>query len=107
MYQEVHRAATSSNGVLNLRIGQGETAEYDFSSIDWSQAPYFVRLSMDTQGGDAYKEVAVSQMLSVPYALYAEKAGSVENAEEIAAYASSVLDIDRTLLLTRLMLLTT
>ena len=82
VYQEVHRAATSSNGVLNLRIGQGETAEYDFSSIDWSQAPYFVRLSMDTQGGDAYKEVAVSQMLSVPYALYAEKAGSVENAEE-------------------------
>ena len=82
VYQEVHRTATSSNGVLNLRIGQGETAEYDFSSIDWSQAPYFVRLSMDTQGGDAYKEVAVSQMLSVPYALYAEKAGSVENAEE-------------------------
>lgn len=82
VYQEVYRAATSSNGVLNLRIGQGETAEYDFSSIDWSQAPYFVRLSMDTQGGDAYKEVAVSQMLSVPYALYAEKAGSVENAEE-------------------------
>ena len=25
VYQEVHRTTTSSNGVLNLRIGQGET----------------------------------------------------------------------------------
>ena len=30
---------------------------------------------MDTDGGNSFKDIATSQMLSVPYALYAERAG--------------------------------
>ena len=34
---------------------------------------------MDTDGGTSYKEVATQQMLAVPYALYAERAGNSGN----------------------------
>lgn len=78
VYGETHRSATAKNGVVNLQIGQGTATDGTFAGIDWSRSPYFLRISMDTNGGTSYKEVATSQMLSVPYALYAEKAGSVK-----------------------------
>lgn len=82
VYAETHWATTSKNGVLNLLIGQGEPVDaLSFEAIDWSLAPYFVHVSMDADGGNDYKGMAVTQMLSVPYALYAEKAGSVNEKE--------------------------
>lgn len=78
VYGETHRSATAKNGVVNLLIGQGTATDGTFAGIDWSLSPYFLRISMDTNGGTSYKEVATQQMLSVPYALYAEKAGSMK-----------------------------
>ena len=42
---------------------------------------YFLRISLSLDGSDNYKVVSTTQMLPVPYALYAEKAGSVVNKE--------------------------
>lgn len=78
VYDETHEVRTADNGVFNLQIGTGTIVSGAFSSIDWSQSPYYVQFSLDTQGGSSYRKVATSQMLSVPYALYAERAGSVE-----------------------------
>lgn len=78
VYRETHRLATAKNGVVNLQIGQGTATDGTFAGIDWSRSPYFLRISMDTDGGSSYKEVATQQMLSVPYALYAERAGNVK-----------------------------
>ena len=78
VYEETHEVRTADNGVFNLQIGTGTIVSGAFSSIDWSQSPYYVQFSLDTQGGSSYRKVATSQMLSVPYALYAERAGSVE-----------------------------
>ena len=50
-----------------------------FAEIDWSKAPYFLRLGMKQKVETKYTEVSNTQMVSVPYALYAEKAGSVTN----------------------------
>lgn len=72
-YVETHRTTTASNGVFNLLIGKGTAVTGTFSDIDWSLSPYFVRFSMDPSGNSSYKEIATSQLLSVPYALYAEK----------------------------------
>ena len=82
VYEETHSPTTTQNGVVNLQIGNGVPTTGDFTSIDWSQSPYFIRLSINTEGTGTYKEVATSQLLSVPYALYAAKAGAVEKAEE-------------------------
>ena len=64
-------------------IGGGDkVGENDFSNIDWSQSPYFLRLGLKQEKESEYTEVVNTQMVSVPYALYAEKAGSVVNEGE-------------------------
>ena len=79
VYGEAHRTTTAKNGVVNLQIGDGTAIEGTFAGIDWSRSPYYLRISMDTDGGTSYKEVATQQMLAVPYALYAERAGNSGN----------------------------
>ncbi len=76
VYGETHRLKTAKNGVVNLQFGKGSVVSGTFADIDWSRSPYFLRISMDTDGRSAYKEVSTTQMLSVPYALYAERAGN-------------------------------
>ena len=78
VYSETHEAKTSQTGVVNLSIGTGTEPSGSFSDIDWGASTYFLKLSMDTEGGKEYKEVATTQIMPVPYALYAKKAGNVK-----------------------------
>lgn len=98
VYSEIHQATTASNGVLNLLIGEGESNGSSFDTINWSLSPFYIRLSMDANGGSDYKEMAVSQILSVPYAFYAEKAGKIE--EEIPKFQVTPRDGPSSKLLT-------
>ena len=82
VYGETHHTTTAKNGGVNLQIGNGTAINGIFTEIDWSQSPYYLRISMDTDGGGNYKEMSTSQMLSVPYALYAERAGTVGSETE-------------------------
>ena len=76
VYSEYHYATTNSFGLISLQIGQGDEASSAISDIDWSIGHYYIRLEMDEQGGSNYKAMGQSQLLSVPYALYAEQSGS-------------------------------
>ncbi len=83
VYTETHELTTTKTGTINLLIGGGDkVGENDFSNIDWSQSPYFLRLGLRQEKESEYTEVVNTQMVSVPYALYAEKAGSVVNEGE-------------------------
>ena len=42
-----------------------------FAQIDWSKGPYFIKIETDPNGGTDYTIVGTSEMLSVPYALFA------------------------------------
>ena len=77
-YQETHLVTTNSFGLVNLQIGRGDTGATlnDFSGIDWSMGPYHLEVGLDLTGGSSYTVMGTTQLLSVPYALYAEKAGS-------------------------------
>ena len=77
VYAETQTPESSQTGTVNLLIGTGTVTEGTFADIDWGAATYFLRISMDVQGGSSYEVVSTTQMLPVPYALYAEKAGSV------------------------------
>ena len=77
VYAETQTPESSQTGTVNLLIGTGTATEGTFADIDWGAATYFLRISMDVQGGRSYEVVSTTQMLPVPYALYAEKAGSV------------------------------
>ena len=79
VFSETHSPTSSQTGTVNLLIGQGTRKTGTFSSVDWGVDTYFLQLSMDLNGGSNYEKVSTIQMLPVPYALYAAKAGVAEN----------------------------
>ncbi|MFT6982241.1 MAG: hypothetical protein ACJAUD_001008, partial [Crocinitomicaceae bacterium] len=77
VYIETHTPSTNANGLATLEIGGGTVVAGSFAAIDWSNGPYFLKTETDPTGGTIYTISGTSQFLSVPYALYAETAGSV------------------------------
>lgn len=73
VYSETHQENTNVNGLVTIQIGGGATSG-DFSSIDWSSGPFFLKSETDPAGGTNYTITGVSQLLSVPYALHAKTA---------------------------------
>ncbi|MCF8269802.1 MAG: DUF1566 domain-containing protein [Crocinitomicaceae bacterium] len=47
-----------------------------FANIDWSAGPYFMETAVDVTGGTSYTVMGTSQLMSVPYALYAKTSGN-------------------------------
>ncbi len=78
VYEETNNIIPSSAGVFTAAIGNGTPVTGNFPSINWANSPYFIRVSIDPAGGTSYSTVGTSQLLSVPYALYAEKAGNAQ-----------------------------
>ncbi len=72
VYSETHSALTNSFGLSNINIGLGTIISGTFSTINWGANTYFIKVEMDINGGASYVEMGTSQLLSVPYALYAE-----------------------------------
>jgi hypothetical protein len=75
VYQETHNATPNTYGLFNLSIGQGTPGTGSFGAIDWSAGTYFAQVELNT--GSGFQNMGTQQMLSVPYALYAGKAGTV------------------------------
>jgi len=74
VYVEAHNARTNGNGLVTLQIGGGTSLFGVYDSINWSSGPYFLRTETDPLGGTEYGITSVSQILSIPYALYSLKA---------------------------------
>jgi len=70
VYSETHNVTTDTYGLINLEIGKGTSTLGSISGIDWSEGPYFIRVTVDGI------EMGTNQLLSVPYALYAKTAGN-------------------------------
>ena len=76
VYSETHNLKTGHFGLIMLEIGKGENKTGDISTINWAVSKYFVNVAIDINGGSDYTSMGVSQLLSVPYALYAERSGN-------------------------------
>jgi hypothetical protein len=75
VYSEEHFPTSNSNGLVTVIIGEGLTGD-NISNIDWGNGEYFIKVEVDPEGGINYTMNQTSQLLSVPYALYAENSGS-------------------------------
>ena len=73
-YVEEHTTSTNSNGLVSLSIGGGTLISGNFSTINWANGPYFVKMEADPAGGTNYTISGTTQLLSVPYALHAKTA---------------------------------
>ena len=76
VFAETHTTTTNANGLATIQIGSGTLVSGDFSTIDWANGPYFLKTETDPTGGTSYLVSGTTQLLSVPYALYAENSGS-------------------------------
>ncbi len=76
VYVETQSATTNGNGLATMKIGDGTVVSGDFTTIDWSTGSYFIKTETDVTGGSNYSIVGTTELLSVPYALYAENAGT-------------------------------
>lgn len=76
VYSERHTPSTNSNGLATLSIGTGSVLSGNFQNINWASGSYYIQTETDPNGGNSYTIISTQQLLSVPYALYAETSGS-------------------------------
>ena len=76
VYTETFGITTNTYGLVNLVIGAGTVVSGDFTTIDWSAGPFFIETAVDITGGITYVVMGTSQLMSVPYALYAKTSGN-------------------------------
>ena len=98
VYIETHTPFTNTNGLVSLEIGDGTVISGDFNTIDWTTGSYFIKTESDPEGGINYTISGTSQLLSVPYALYAKSVENTDDADADPANEFQELQIDGNIL---------
>jgi hypothetical protein len=84
VYTETQLITSNANGLITTEIGTGTVVTGDFSTIDWSNGPYFLRIETDPTGGTNYVITGTNQLLSVPYAMHAKTADSLTDIDSFS-----------------------
>lgn len=79
VYTETHRVVTSTQGAFALAVGRGTVAQGTFAGLKWGSTNHFLRVEIDPAGGSNFRVMGTSELLSVPYALYAGMAGQLSS----------------------------
>jgi len=79
IYTEMQTSTTNGNGLLSIEIG----GEEPLPVFDWKDGPFFLKTEIDPTGGTNYTISGISQLLSVPYAFYAESASTATDAVKL------------------------
>jgi hypothetical protein len=75
VYVETQSTATNSLGLFTVAVGQGTVISGVFSAVNWASGSKYLKVEADITGGTNYVTFGNSQLLSVPYALYAANGG--------------------------------
>jgi uncharacterized protein (TIGR02145 family) len=89
VYSETHQAPTDDLGQVNLTVGSGTATTGTFAGINWASGSYFLGIELNTGAG--YVAMGTTQLLSVPYALYANSSG---NSQATTPSLASVLAVN-------------
>ncbi|MFM2266960.1 MAG: hypothetical protein RL757_401 [Bacteroidota bacterium] len=73
-YSEIHNATTNNFGVINFTIGGGTATSGNFSTITWETGNKFLKTEVDLNRNGNYSLSGTQQLVSVPYALFAQNA---------------------------------
>ena len=71
VYVERQTPSTNANGLASIEIGTGTIVSGSFATINWANGPYFIKTETDINGGSTYTISGTSELMSVPYALFA------------------------------------
>lgn len=83
-YSETRQIRTNNFGLYSLQIGSpGTIAQMgNINAVSWGKGPKFIRVEIDPQGGNQFSNAGTTQLLSVPYALYAANSPSGEKGDK-------------------------
>lgn len=71
VYKETHNVQTNKMGLFTIEVGHGHSQIGLFDAIEWGAGDHYIEIEMDPEGGTNFTLLGESQLLSVPYALYA------------------------------------
>ena len=84
VYQEIHSTASTNLGLINLKLGEGVATLSSFGLIDWSMAPYFLKVEVDTTLSGSFTSFGENEISSVPYSLFSSKAAVSDSISPLA-----------------------
>ena len=72
-YVETRQVTTNPQGVFAVVVGDDKalTKSTNFSSINWTPSPKFIKVEMDPNAGSNYLVMGTSRLQAVPFAFYA------------------------------------
>ncbi|NLF42198.1 MAG: hypothetical protein GX587_05835 [Bacteroidales bacterium] len=79
VYAETQSATTDDFGLVNLKIGEGNHIIGYFNDIKWGENEYILAVEIDITGGTNHTPMGSTKLISVPYALHANTAKSLES----------------------------
>src|SRR5580692_9001587 len=74
VYSETFTDTTNAFGLFSMAVGGGTVVSGSFSGINWATGNKYLQTAIDLSGGTSYTLSGTTQLLSVPYALYAQNA---------------------------------
>jgi hypothetical protein len=86
VYKEHHKITTNQFGLYTLSIGSGAPIFGLFETIEWSLHNKYIKVEL--LENNKYIDLGTTQLLSVPYALYAETSGKSLNSAESSSSIS-------------------
>ncbi len=75
-YEEIQEVTTNEFGLYTIQIGNGTPLIGQMKAVKWETGNKYIHVAIDPFGANQYIDIGTTQLLSVPYALYAEKAGA-------------------------------
>ncbi len=80
-YEEIQTVKTNEFGLYTLQIGNGSAISgKTLKEVKWESGSKYIKVAIDPSGGNNYVDAGTNQLLSVPYAIYADKAGVAAHA---------------------------
>src|SRR5204862_12830 len=75
VFQETNTAVTNQFGLITQVIG----GTSNLNAVSWGSGAKYLQIEIDPTGGNTFADMGTSQLLSVPYALYAANGGGGGN----------------------------
>ena len=75
VYEETQETYTNAFGLVSIQIGAGKALSGEMSKISWAKGQYFIKTDIDPDGGANYQLSGLTELTSVPFALFALNSG--------------------------------
>lgn len=91
-YTEFHEVFTDSMGWFRLTVGEGINSQGEFALIPWHASNIWMEVAVRDKSQTEFSTITNSELLAVPYALYAASAGKIDRQIESRSPYSNLQD---------------